>query len=124
MGKGFWMKRLILASIICLGFVVPSHAQDKAPQLIPPQKLFEFPQVHPNMPGVQSLDLQGNLPKRAAMPASSPELNFKLNSTGICSVPLLEAHVDAVDPGIAVMPSNTAVAIPQAHVPAPPCPKK
>ena len=112
MGKGFRMKRLILASVICL---VPSYAQDKAPQLIPPEKLFEYPLVHPNTPAIQTFDLQGSLPKRVTLRSSSP---------GVCSVPLLEAHVDAVDPGIAVMPSNTAVAIPQARVPAPPCSKK
>lgn len=120
MGKGFRMKRLILASVICL---VPAYAQDKAPQLVPPEKLFEFPQVHPNVPGAQSLDLHGYLPKRAAVPGSL-ELNLKLSPTGVCSVPLLEAHVDAVDPGIAFTPSNTAVPIPQAHLPAPPCPRK
>lgn len=112
MGKGFRMKRLILASAI---FLVPAYAQDKAPQLIPPEKLFEFPQVHPTTPGTQTFVFQGTLPQRATLRSSSP---------GICSVPLLEAHVDAVDPGIAVMPSNTAVPIPQAHVPAPACPKK
>ena len=119
MGKGFRMKRLILASAI---FLVPAFAQDKAPQLIPPEKLFEFPLVHPTTPGTQTFEFQGRLPK-SAFP-SSLELNFKVNQTGVCSVPLLEAHVDAVDPGIAFMPGNTAVAIPQAHVPAPACPKK
>lgn len=114
------MKRLILASVICL---VPSYAQDKAPQLIPPEKLFEFPLVHPNGPGPQSFDLQGSLPKRQALP-SALELNFKLNQTGVCSVPLLEAHVDAGDVGIGVVPSDTAVPIPQAHVPAPACSKR
>jgi hypothetical protein len=115
---GFRMKRLILASVICLA---PAYAQDKAPQLIPPEKLFEFPLVHPNAQSTKTFDLQGSLPK--SFP-SSLELNFKVNQTGVCSVPLLEAHVDAVDPGIAFTPSNTAVAIPQAHLPAPPCPKK
>jgi hypothetical protein len=114
------MKRLILASVICLA---PAYAQDKAPQLIPPEKLFEFPLVHPNMPSTQTFVFQGTLPQRAALP-SSLELNLKLNPTGVCSVPLLEAHVDAVDPGIAFTPGNTAVAMPQARVPAPPCPKK
>jgi hypothetical protein len=121
LGKGFRMKKLILASVICL---VPSYAQDKAPQLISPEKLFEFPLVHPNAPATQTFDLRGSFPKRAAMPPSSLELNFKVNQTAVCSVPLLEAHVDVVDPGIAVMPSNNAVPIPQAHVPAPACPKK
>jgi hypothetical protein len=106
------MKRLILASIICLA---PAYAQDKAPQLIPPEKLFEFPLVHPAAPGTQTFVLQGNVPQRVTLRSSSP---------GVCSVPLLEAHVDAADPGIAFTPSNTAVPIPQAHVPAPACPKK
>jgi hypothetical protein len=80
--------------------------------------------VHPNTQSTQTFDLRGYLPKHTPMPPSSLELNFKVNQTGVCSVPLLEAHVDAVDSGIAVMPGNTAVAIPQAHVPAPACPKK
>jgi hypothetical protein len=113
LGKGFRMKRLILASAICLA---PAYAQDKAPQLIPPEKLFEFPQVHPKTPSTQTFTFQGTVPPRRA--------TLGANSTGVCSVPLLEAHVDAVDPGIAFTPSNTAVPIPQAHVPAPACLKK
>jgi hypothetical protein len=41
--------------------------------------------------------------------------------SGICSVPLLEAHVDTFDPGIAATPAGSPVAIPQASVPAPAC---
>ena len=108
------MKRLILASIFCVACALPAFAQDKL-QLIPPEKLFEFPSLlKPDAARPRhTLDLRN----RAAMPPSSAQ-------SGVCSVPLLEAHVDAVDPGIAVKPGNTAVPIPQAHVPAPACEKK
>ena len=43
--------------------------------------------------------------------------------TGLCSVPLLNAHADAVDPGIATKPKEGSVAIPKANVPAPACEK-
>ena len=117
------MKRLILASIFCVACALPAFAQDKL-QLIPPEKLFEFPSLlKPDAARPRhTLDLRN----RAAMPPSSLELTFTINpaQSGVCSVPLLEAHVDAVDPGIAVKPGNTAVPIPQAHVPAPACEKK
>ena len=104
------MKKLILASILGLPLLAQEQPQI---ELIPPEKLLEIPKLVPpavvrnTQPGTVVLTLKG-----------TP------TTTGVCSVPLLEAHVDAVDPGIAVMPSNTTVAIPQAHVPAPPCSKK
>jgi hypothetical protein len=104
------MKRLILASILCL----PLFAQEKPQiELIPPEKLLEIPKLVPpavvknTQTGTVVLTLKGTPPQ-----------------VGICSVPLLEAHVDAADPGIAYKPGNTTVPIPQARVPAPPCPRK
>ena len=114
------MKRLILASIFCLPFAVGLYAQDKPQlQLISPEKLLEFPKLVDPSSGkpVHSLDLWKQprvLELKGVAPAQS----------GICSVPLLEAHADAIDPGIAFTPGNTAVPIPQARVPAPACQKK
>lgn len=121
---GFRMKRLILASIFCLAFAGSSHAQDKPQlQLISPEKLMEFPKlVNPGSgKPAHSLDL------RKQVPAQSRVLELKgvtPAQSGICSVPLLETHADAIDPGMVFTPGNTAVPIPQAHVPAPACEKK
>jgi hypothetical protein len=50
-------------------------------------------------------------------------LTFKLNEpipSGVCSVPLLEAHVDgAIDPSMTVSLADRSVAIPQVRVSAP-----
>jgi hypothetical protein len=114
------MKRLILSSIFCLAFALTAHAQDK-PQLIPPEKLFEFPKPN-NMWGK---DFWKDMPKQDPMRAHVIELKGLTPApTGICSVPLLEAHVQPVDPGMAFSPQSTAVPIPQARVPAPACQKK
>jgi hypothetical protein len=119
LGYGFRMKRLILASIFCVALAGRSHAQDKPQQLIPPEKLLEFPQfVNPSSGRpVHSLDLskQPRVLELKGVPSAQ---------SGVCSVPLLEAHADAIDPGIAFTPGNTAVPIPQARVPAPACEKK
>lgn len=105
------MKKTILASIFCL----PLLAQEN---LIPPQKLLEFPSLVTPSSGkpVHSLDLR--------KPPDSVQLTLTGTPSGVCSVPLLQAHADANDPGIAFKPQSTAVAIPQARVPAPPCEKK
>ena len=129
MGKGFRMKRLLLASIFCLAFAVVSHAQDKPQlQIIPPANLLEFPPklVSTSVSGsVQGLDFGNSFQLRAQVQAIDIELKGLMAlQTGLCSVPLLEAHVDANDPGIAVAPRNAAVPIPQARVPAPSCQKK
>jgi len=113
------MKRLILSSISCLAFALTTYAQDKPQfQLIPPQKLLEYPT---SGKPVRSLDLW----KKQTGP-SSIELTLTLNPapSGACSVPLLEAHAEAVDPGMAFAPRSTAVPIPQPRVPAPACSKK
>jgi hypothetical protein len=106
------MKKLILASILC----VPLFAQEK---LIPPEKLLEFPS--PAIPNsgkpAHKLDLSKPLGTVALT------LTGKPIPSGICSVPLIEAHAQANDPGIAFKPGSTSVAIPQARVPAPPCEK-
>jgi hypothetical protein len=113
------MKRVILASIFCLAFAVVSHAQDKPQlQLIPPQKLLEAPSQ-------LGQDFGKNFERLAQVQTLLVELKgLALTQSGLCSVPLLEAHVDATDQGIAVAAGNAAVPIPQAHVPAPSCQKK
>jgi len=114
------MKRLILASIFCIAFGRTSHAQDKPQlQLISPEKLLEFPKLVDPSSGkpVHSLDLRK--PERVLELKGVPPAQ-----SGICSVPLLEAHAGAIDPGMVFTPGNTAAPIPQAHVPAPACQKK
>jgi hypothetical protein len=114
------MKRLILASIFCLAFAGISHAQDKPQlQLISPEKLLEFPKLVDPSSGkpAHSLDL-GKQPRVLELKGVAPA------QTGICSVPLLEAHAGATDPGIAFTAGNTVVPMPQARVPAPACEKK
>jgi hypothetical protein len=54
----------------------------------------------------------------------SIKLSRRLDASGVCSVPLLEARADTeIDPRIAASPANHSVAIPQAKVPAPACAK-
>lgn len=119
---GVRMKRLILSSIPFLAFAASACAQDKI-QLIPPQKLLEFPSLlDPSGKPAPSLDLL----KKQNLPPSSLELTFTVNpaQSEVCSVPLLEARAEAADPSMVFTPRSTAVAIPQARVPAPACPKK
>lgn len=117
------MKRLILASILGPAFAIASWAQEKPP-LLPPQianpnawdwnfgsafeRYRDSLQSRPKQETDKVLELKGVPPV----------------PNGVCSVPLLEAHANSVDPGIAFTPSNTAVPIPQAKVPAPACNKK
>src|SRR5271170_5861036 len=98
------MKRLILASMICLAFTVSSYAQER-----PPSQTFRLVPTQPVQPSVwgvvQGLDLLNGSPKQE--PASVLELKGSIPvqtgpvQTGVCSVPLLEAHANANDPGIA-----------------------
>jgi hypothetical protein len=120
------MKRLILAAIFGLLLAVIAAAQDKPQfQLIPPEKVLVFPSlVNPDSgKPMHRLDLQ----QKEMVPPSSIELTFTLNTpqSAVCSVPLIEAHVDPmIDPRMAFKPGSAAVPIPQAHVPAPSCQKK
>jgi hypothetical protein len=120
------MKRLILASIFGMMFAVVASAQEKPQlQLIAPEKLLELPSlVNPSSAKpVHGLGLW----KQELMPPSSIELTLTLNPapSAVCSVPLIEAHVDPrMDPRMAFKPGSTAVPIPQARVPAPSCSKK
>jgi hypothetical protein len=103
------MKRLILASILCAAL----HAQEKTPPVAPPQL-------------IDPADPFGLMKGVSNKPPSSLTLTFKVNDpirSRVCSVPLLEAHVVAADPGIVTIPSNSSVPIPQARVPAPACEK-
>jgi hypothetical protein len=123
------MKRLIIPSILFLSYAVAMCAQDKPRfQITAPEKLLLFPPqpVSPSVSGiVQGLDLHKDFRKLQPIQTHAIELKgFYSAESEVCSVPLIEVHVDAIDPGVAVMPRNNAVAIPQAHVPAPACEKK
>jgi hypothetical protein len=50
-------------------------------------------------------------------------LNAPHTANGVCSVLMPEAHADAVDPGIAKKPPDSAAPGPKAQLPAPPCKK-
>jgi len=106
------MKHLILASIFCLAFAITLSAQAPikvVPQIIP---------LPPNI-GVWSV-VQG---MKTPVLLAPRELKVRRSGApgGVCSVPLLEAHASANDPGIAATPRDNSVPIPQARVPAPPC---
>ncbi len=108
------MMRLIVASILCLTPVVLS-AQEK-PRLVDPKAM--FPQLVP-IPTLASPNLW-DTKKLQLMPPASLVRNFSVNE-GVCSVPLLAARADVVDPGIVVTPGDSAVPIRRARVPAPAC---
>jgi hypothetical protein len=110
------MKHLILASIFCLTLSA------QAPQII---------QLPPNV-GVWSV-VQGiqksNKHRELLVPGEvkvAPAIRLLKAPEAfqpVCSVPLLEAHAKANDPGIVTAPRGGSVPIRQAHVPAPPCEK-
>jgi hypothetical protein len=115
------MKRLILASILCASL----RAQEKTPAVKPGDPLVAFPQLLAP-PGVsrvvQGLDLTH--PNQPLVPRAIKLVRgFEAVNSTVCSVPLLEARVDAVDPGIAAKLNDSSVPIPHARVPAPPCKK-
>jgi hypothetical protein len=95
------MKRLILASILCVSLRAQVIIPGDTRQVFPPNILEPRQPVAPQ---------QIHLVK-----------GFLFEHSGLCSVPLMEAHVDTFDPGIATTPAGSAVAIPQANVPAPAC---
>ena len=99
-----------------LAFVAIASAQEKTPQLAPP-KIFDPANplgiLTPARIQVFAPPKQKDL---AGIFLQSPEPR-------VCSVPLLDAHVDAADPGIERKLESSSVAIPQAKLPAPPCPK-
>ena len=112
------MKKLILASIFCLAFALSLRAQEAqqvVPQLVvPPPNIGVWQSVQ----GLERLKMHVPLLPRVVMPSG-----VVLMKASVCSVPLLEAHTNANDPGIAMEPKTHSVAIPHANVPAPPCPK-
>lgn len=115
------MKQLILASILLL----PLCGQEKTPaqvfQLTPP-KLIE-PSVLGTLDGLKVWKSNSVMEAAKAKWLRAPLLMNSAAIPQVCSVPLLEAHADAVDPGIATMPANSAVPIRKAKVPAPACQK-
>jgi hypothetical protein len=112
------MKRLLIASIFC----VAAQAQDKAPsQLVDPVKLLEFPTLANPTSAVPAHTL--DLTKQVAKLPTSLEFRLNLNPSGVCSVPLLDAHADANDPGLAIEPGGAAAPMPRVNVPAPACAK-
>jgi hypothetical protein len=98
-----------------LAFVAIASAQEKTPQLAPP-KIFD----PANPLGVLTSSRMGLVPRKQKELAG---IVLQSAEPRICSVPLLEAHVDASDPGIESKLESSSVAIPQAKLPAPPCPK-
>ena len=130
------MKKPILASIFCLAFAFALHAQEKQPAAPELKNPFVSPPpnigVWPVLKGMQHLPKPGFFlpPKTNYFSADAFAQPLKLAGTfpaavetGVCSVPLLEAHADAVDPGIAMTPNDRSVPIRRAHVPAPSCKK-
>ena len=115
------MKLLILGSVFCLTLCA------QAPQTIHP------PYITPANIGVWSV-VQGIqkvhrhqellLPRELKVAQGMHLIQDPTAFPGVCSVLLLEAHVDANDPGIATTPRDNSVPIRQAHVPAPPCKKE
>ena len=116
------MKSFLLASILCLSSVA-LRAQEKPQQPVAPPKNFLIFPAQGSNPG---LDLFKDFGKPVPAQTHAIELKgFAPVQSGVCSVPLLEVHVDAaIDPGMTFTPPSTAVAIPQARVPAPSCQKK
>ena len=118
------MKHLILASIFCLTCTVYAQEQTPVvPQIIPlPSNVGVWHVVQ----GIQnSHKTHELLVPREIQKARALNLMKGFEAPGgVCSVPLLEAHADANDPGIATTPRDNSVSIPQAHVPAPPCKKQ
>lgn len=104
------MKKFLLASIFCLAFAAHLRAQ----QPVQPPNIGVWHAVQ----NLRLWQLHQPLLPRVVVPRSLP-----ITPSGVCSVPLLPAHADANDAGIAKKPSNAAVPIPKAHLPAPPCPR-
>lgn len=124
------MKRLIVTSILCLATVALLCAQEKPHhelRLVDPSVMFpRLPSsgtlVSPNVWGVIQ-NLRQKQAHQIVQPGSLVLKGFVPSISGVCSVPLTDAHADAADPRIAKKPSDTAVPIRQAHLPAPPCKK-
>jgi hypothetical protein len=120
------MKHLILASIFCLTCTL--YAQTPVvPQIIhPPYITPSNIGVWPVVQGIQnSHKTHELLAPREVLRARALNLMKGFEAPGgVCSVPLLEAHADANDPGIATTLRDHSVPIPQAHLPAPPCKKE
>ncbi len=108
------MKKLILASIFCLLFAMVLRAQTPVvPQLAnPPSNIGVWHVVQ----GIQNSHRHHEL----LVPRLLKPM-LQQNQNGVCSVPLLEAHADANDPGIVAAPRDNSVPIRRAHLPAPPC---
>jgi hypothetical protein len=117
------MKHVILASIFCLTCTL--YAQEQTP--VVPQIIQPSPNigVWSVMQGIQnSHKTHELLAPREVLKTRALNLMKGFEAPGgVCSVPLLEARADANDPGIATTLRDNSVAIPQAHVPAPPCKK-
>jgi hypothetical protein len=106
------MKHLILASIFCVTLCAQAPTK-VVPQIIPLPPNIGVWSVVQGVPAHQLLvtrELKGKVPN--------------LVPSAVCSVPLLEAHANANDPGIAMTPRDNSVAIPQARIPAPACKKE
>ena len=111
------MKHLIFGSIFCVTLCA------QAPQLIQPSPNIGVWSV---VQGIQNSHKQHELlvPRELKIAKGINLMKNPNEFQSVCSVPLLEAHADAKDPGIATTPRDHSVAIRQAHLPAPPCKKE
>ena len=116
-----------LAILTVIAGAIALHAQEKIPaQLFPPGSLLApQPPLNPSVGRIiRGLPLNGTFSQPPIVPREIDLRGVLPPAAGVCSVPLLEAHVDANDPGIAAMPRNSTVPMPSVRLPAPPCGKK
>ena len=110
------MKHLVFGSVFCLTLSA------QAPQLIQPSPNIGVWSV---VRGIQNSHQHREwlVPREVKIARAINLMKDAGEFQSVCSVPLLEAHADANDPGIAATPRDHSVPIRQAHVPAPPCKK-
>ena len=121
------MKTLILASIFCLVCALSLRAQERTPVVPQPVNPPSNIGVWHVVQGIQNSHKKHELlvPRELkTVKGLNLMKDFDAAASGVCSVPLTEAHTDANDPGIVATPRDNSVPIRQAHVPAPPCKKE
>jgi hypothetical protein len=111
------MKHLVFGSVFCLTLCA------QAPQIIQPSPNIGVWSV---VQGIQNSHKhqESLLPRELKVAKGMHLMKDPTAFPGVCSVLLLEAHVDVSDPGIATTPRDNSVPIRQAHLPAPPCKKE
>ncbi len=101
--------------------IVPACENSHGSPMLPAGQLnlLTLPNLLPQP--LPALDLQAVKNPLVPMERSKISIITPKHGEGVCSVPLLEAHANTFDPGIAVPPGGSPVPIRRAHVPAPPC---